>query len=164
MAVIVKFLHTLDVTEYRDPNLRRRRANLITDLKLKADQVQQPVRARLTSSRAKRLRRLWLTNDLAAIVRAGLVAELARHPSVESVRLDAQMTRPPGSLEPRHQPAGISRPLGRPLCGPWVLLAREPWSPQWIRGSTRITWLWVLHGVVARIAGSILIHLILLIL
>jgi bacillopeptidase F len=106
VAVIIKFFDKLDITACRDPNPRQRRLKMIQELKQNAAQAQQQVREKLTQSSAKRVRQLWLTNLLAATVRADTVAALARYPDVESVYLDAVITLPGGASPGTPPPAG----------------------------------------------------------
>jgi len=106
VAVIIKFVDRLDVTKYKDPNRARRRSQMIRELKQKADQTQPLVRARLANSGAKRVRQLWLTNTLAATVRADLVHELAGYPGVESVHHDAEIMLAPDASPGAQPPVG----------------------------------------------------------
>jgi subtilisin family serine protease len=71
-----------------------RRNAFATALKDKADKTQRPLRALLQSRNSRRIRSLWLTNSIAAIVPSSVISELMSVPEVESIELDAVVQAP----------------------------------------------------------------------
>jgi len=92
--VIVTFRDRVDVNAIQDSNRTLRRARLVSALRSRASLSEQPVRTLLASRGIARARSLWVINSVAVSVPPQLIANLAKLPGVESVRLDAQVSAP----------------------------------------------------------------------
>ncbi|MEO5573966.1 MAG: Ig-like domain-containing protein [Gammaproteobacteria bacterium] len=126
IAVIVSLSDKINVGS-RVRRDRRRDPGLVRDLKAKADLTQPSLRTFLKDQGAKRIRPLWVTNGIAAIVRADVIPRLASQPGVAIVQLDQRLLAPAKT-------SGDSAP------------------PEWNLGAVHADELWALgysgHGVV----------------
>ncbi len=94
-SVIVRFVAKVDLSRFQEPDRGLRRARMVAALKNQAATSHAAVAHILASPAVTRQARLWAINGTAITASAELIRELARHPAVESIYLDAVVEAPP---------------------------------------------------------------------
>ena len=96
VSVIVTFVDRPDLAPFRGRGTPRGllRAQLVRALQARAAASQRAVRHILTGPGVSRVTSLWAINGVAVTARRPAIEALARHPAVESVRLDATVAAP----------------------------------------------------------------------
>jgi len=92
---IIVILHDrIDLTRFKDKRKAIRRARIIRALRDKASKAQQPLRKLFLRKHINRFVPIWLINAIALSATPEVIRELAKHPAVESIEIDAQIPAP----------------------------------------------------------------------
>ncbi len=94
IPVIITLSDKANLKQFRDRDRSVRRSKLITALKSKATQSQKGLEGFLRARGATGIKRLWLTNSLAAHLPASAIRKVEKFPAVESIRLDYTVSAP----------------------------------------------------------------------
>ena len=123
VAVIVTLSDQADLKSIQEQNKSKRRFQVTTALKDKAEKTQKSMKDFLKVKKARKVVPFWIFNGLAATVRADAIDELAAQPGIDTIRLDDVI-----SLDDTLRTPGTPRP--------------DPPQPAWNVAATRAPELW----------------------
>jgi len=99
VAVIIRLENRVDLSDYRDKDVKKRAKKLVKSLKAFADkQDVKDLKKQLKTLDAKDVVDLWVISGIALRVRADKVQDLAALAAVERVSLDAEVALPAGTV------------------------------------------------------------------
>ena len=94
VSVILRFARKVDLGRYRDQDIALRRRRMVTALREQAERSHEAVAHILARPGVTRQTTLWVINGKAITTGAEIIRDLAVHPAVESIRLDAVIEAP----------------------------------------------------------------------
>ncbi|HLA74885.1 MAG TPA: S8 family serine peptidase [Gammaproteobacteria bacterium] len=94
IAVIIVLADQINISVSARQDRRRRDPMLVKVFKEKADLTQKSLKLFLKNQGAQRIRPLWVTNGIAARVRADVIPRLAAQPGIAIIQLDQSLLAP----------------------------------------------------------------------